>query len=127
MPKLKNQCPKNCRDRNQSFSWYSGKRYYHGIWGTPEAEKSYKQFIAKLLENPFLPLTDNKTGEVLISELAAGFLGCIESKTDRTDFLHFKRAIGFLIDIYGELSVNEFSPKKLKVCRKRCQNVHHLF
>jgi len=119
MPKLKNQLPKVCRDRNQAFSWNSGKRVYHGVWGTPEADKSYKRFIAALLESPTLPLQDNRTGDVLVSELVAGFMASIEPKADTTDISHFKRAIGFLIGIYGELSVNEFSPKKLKAVRSQ--------
>jgi integrase len=107
-----------CRDRNQAISWYNGKRIIHGVWDSHDAKKSYKRFIAALLENPILPLQNSKVGEVLVSELAAGFLGYLESqKTDKTDFLHFKRALGFLIETYGELTVNEFSPKKLKVCR----------
>jgi integrase len=72
-----------------------------------------------LLENPILPLQDNKTGEVLVSELVAGFVKHIEPRLDRTEFLHFKRAIGYLIEVYGELSVNEFSPKKLKTVRNQ--------
>jgi len=119
MPKLKNQYPKNCRDRNQAFSWYNGKRIYHGVWGTPEAKKSYDRFIAALLENPTLPLRDGKTGDVLVSELAAGFIDHVKTRLDRAEFLHFKRAIGFLVEIYGTLFVNEFSPKKLKVCRNQ--------
>ena len=112
--------PKMCRDRNQAFSWYKGERVYHGVWGSPEAEKNYKRFIAALLENPILPLRDSKTGSsALVSELAAGFLDNVESRTNRTDFLHFKTAIGYLIGIYGELSVDEFSPKKLKVVRNQ--------
>jgi len=119
MPKLKNQCPKNCRDRNQSFSWYKGKRVYHGVWGSPEADKSYKRFIAALLESPNLLLRDSKTGDVLVSELATDFLTAIEFQTNKADLWHFNRVIGFLVDIYGELSVNEFSPKKLKTVRKQ--------
>jgi len=119
MPKLKNQYPKNCQDKNQSFSWYHGKRIYHGVWGSPEAEKNYKRFIARLLENPVLPLQGGKTGDVIVSELAAGFLNYVEIQQDKTEFQHFKRAIGFLIEFYGELAVNEFLPKKLKVCRNQ--------
>ena len=119
MPKLKNQYPKNCRDRNQAFSWYNGRRIYHGVWGTPEAKKAYDRFIADMLENPTLLLRDGKVGDVLVSELATGFLTAIENQTDYTDLSHFKRVIGFLVDIYGELSVNEFSPKKLKEVRKQ--------
>jgi len=73
-----------------------------------------------LLENPVLPfLQDDKTGDVLVLELAAGFLNYVEIQQDKTEFQHFKRAVGFLIEIYGELAVNEFSPKKLKACRKQ--------
>jgi integrase len=119
MPKLKKQFPKMCRDRNQCFSWYNGKRIYHGKWGTPEADRNYKRFIARLLENPTLPLLDKKTDDVLVSELAAGFLDYIEHQQDKTEFSHFKRAIGYLIEFHGGLAVNEFSPKKLKVCRSQ--------
>jgi hypothetical protein len=52
MPKLLNQLPKKCRDRNQCFSWHKGKRIYQGVWGSHDAEKSYKRFIAALLESP---------------------------------------------------------------------------
>jgi integrase len=120
MPKTKNQYPKNCRDRNQAFSWYNGKRIYHGVWGSPEAEQSYKRFVAALLESPVVsPQTGGET-DVLVSELAAGFMGHIgNSQMDETSVDLFKRAIGYLIDVYGELAVNDFSPKKLKVCRSQ--------
>ena len=119
MPKLANRLPKKCRDRNQAFSWHNGKRIYHGLWGTPEADRNYKRFIAVLLENPVILLRDTDNGDILISELADGFLRSIESRTNRTEFLHFKNAIRYLVEVYGELTVNEFSPKKLKVCRNQ--------
>jgi integrase len=119
MPKLKNGMPKNCRDRNQAFSWHNGKRIYHGVWGSPEAEKSYKRFIAALLEGPNLALQDCKIGDVLVAELADGFLEHIEPQMDRTDYLHFKYAVAYLVELYGELVANDFSPKKLKVVRSQ--------
>jgi integrase len=64
-------------------------------------------------------LQEDKTGDILVSELAAGYVKYIESRLDRTEFLHFQRAIGFLVGIYGDIAVNEFSPKKLKVCRNQ--------
>ena len=118
MPKLKNQLPKMYRDRNQAISKYKGKRIYHGVWGTPEAEKSYKRFIAALLENPTLVPQNSGGGEVFVSELAAGFLVGIETRMDKTHAQHCARAIGYLVKIYGEFAVNEFSPKKLKAVRK---------
>ena len=120
MPKLKNRLPKVCRDRNQAFSWYNGKRFYHGVWGSPEAEKSYKRFIAALLESPTLPLQSVGGGEVFIAELADGYLDHIEkSQTDEKEYLHFKSAIAYLIELYGEFAVNEFSPKKLTTVRSQ--------
>ena len=115
MPKLKNRLPKMSRDRNQAFSKHNGKRYYHGKWGTPEAEKSYKRFIAALLENPVLPPQVGKDGgDVLISELATAFLAHIEESLnmDQTDLGHFRTAIGYLVEVYGGITVNEFSPQK---------------
>ena len=119
MPKLKNRFPKMCRDGEQCFSWHNKKRYYHGKWGSPEADKSYKRFIACLLENPTVPMLDGKSGDMLVAELATSFLTAIEPKTDYTDLSHFKRVIGFLVEIYGGLPVNEFSPKKLMVVRSQ--------
>jgi integrase len=120
MPKLKIQFPKMYRDRNQAISKHNGKRIYHGTWGTPEAEKSYKRFIAALLENPVIVLRRDETGDVLVSELADAFVEHVEnSRMDKTDVGHVKRATGYLVDVYGELAVNEFSPKKLKVCRSQ--------
>jgi len=117
MPKLTDRLPKKCRDRNQAFSWHNGKRIYHGVWGTPEADSAYKRFITALLENPVIPPRDNRTDDVLVSELADAFLVGNESRIGKTEFPNYKYAIGYLAEIYGELAVNEFSPKKLKVCR----------
>ena len=121
MPKLKNGMPKNCRDRNQAFSWYNGKRIYHGVWGSPEAEKSYKRFLTALIEKPTLPTQVGRgTGTlVLVSELADAFLDDLESRMGKADYLNFKYAAGYLIEVYGELDVNEFSPKKLKTARSQ--------
>ena len=119
MPRLTNRYPKNCRDRNQAFSWHNGKRFYHGVWGSPEAEKSYKRFIAALLDSPVVALRHDGDGSVLVSELAAGFLDGIESQMDKIHVQHFTRAVGFLVDVYGELAVNDFSPKKLKTVRNQ--------
>jgi len=122
MPKLKKQDPKNCRDRNQSFSWYNGKRIYHGVWGSPEARKNYRRFLDALEENPSLPLVLNGVGDVLVSELADGFLDAVKSgaiRMDKSHSQHFARAVGYLAELYGDFTVNDFSPKKLKAVRNQ--------
>ena len=122
MPKLKNQFPKLYRDRNQAISKYNGKRIYHGVWGTPEAEKSYRRFIAALTENRTLPLKTGVEGDVYIAELADAFLDDHESRMGKADYLNFKYAVAYLVEMYGEVAVNEFSPKKLKAVRSLMVN-----
>jgi len=60
MPKLTNRFLTMYRDKNTAVSKHKGQRIYHGVWGSPEADKSYKRFIATLLENPLLPLRIGK-------------------------------------------------------------------
>jgi hypothetical protein len=67
MPKLTDRLPKKCNDRGRAFSWHKGQRIYHGLWGSPEADQSYKRFIAALLENPALPLRMGKDSDVLVT------------------------------------------------------------
>ena len=127
MPKLNNinRLPKMCRDRNRAFSWYKGKRIYHGIWGTPEAKETYKQFLDRLRKNPTLTLPEVRdntedgdgTGNMLVSELADRFLKHHIPRLHRAHALHFKNAIGYLVELYGSMPVNEFSPKKLRIVR----------
>ena len=119
MPKLKDRLPKICNDRGRAFSWHNGKRVYHGVWKSAEAEKNYKRFKAALLESPTPRFGDGKNDDVLVVELAADFLGHFESRMDKSAIDMFKQCIGYLDEIYGELPVNEFSPKKLKVVRER--------
>jgi len=119
MPKLNTRLPRLCRDRKLAISWHNGKRIYHGVWGTPDATKNYKRFIAALLESPTLPLRMDKDTDVLVSELATAFLDTHEGKLHTSHVRHFKQAIGYLVEVYGELAVNEFSPKKLKVVREQ--------
>ena len=76
MPKLNmDKVPKQCNDRGRSFSWHDGKRVYHGVAGTPEANRNYNRFIHKLTEEPTLALPDVGTNirtiggtDVLVAE-----------------------------------------------------------
>jgi len=85
--------------------------------GDTRSREELKRFIAALEENPSLPLRIGGNSDVLISELAAGFLNGVESQIDKSHVTHFKLAVGYLVDIYGDMTVDEFSPKKLKTCR----------
>ena len=63
MPKLNvEKVPKQCNDRGRSFSWHNGKRIYHGIAGTPEANAHYRRFVNNLTKEPTQSLPDAETG-----------------------------------------------------------------
>ena len=55
----------------------------------------------------------------LVSELAADYLKYVTPRLDNSHILHFRYTIGYLIGTYGDIFVNEFSPKKLKTVRSR--------
>ena len=126
MPKLK-QLPKQCNDRGRAFAWHKGKRVYFGVAGTDEADRNYNQFIHSLTRAPTVSVPDASqrggsragTHSTLVSELAADYLKYVTPRLDNSHILHFKYTIGYLIGTYGDLFVNDFSPKKLKTVRSR--------
>jgi hypothetical protein len=62
MPKLNiEKVPKQCNDRGRSFSWHKGKRIYHGVAGTPEANTNYRRFVNNLTQEPSSPLPNVET------------------------------------------------------------------
>ena len=68
------------------------------------------------------PAESQKNGNAAsgtLTELTAGFLKHIAPRLDHSHLLHFRYTIGYLVGTYGELFVNDFSPKKLKNVRSR--------
>jgi hypothetical protein len=84
-----------------------------GIWGSPEAKTAYVRFVAELHAHTLNDGTAND-GDALVSELAANFLTDIESTKDKTKIHHFKTVIGYFVRTYGDIHVNDFSPKKIE-------------
>jgi hypothetical protein len=72
-------------------------------WGSLEAEKSYRRFIAALTEDRVLSIRTGGGEDVFVSELADAFLDSTEFQMDKTEYMHFKYAISYLVELYGEL------------------------
>jgi hypothetical protein len=138
MPKLNfngNRLPKMCDDRGRAFAWHNGKRHYLGVSGTPEADENYRRFKIALLENPTdsapvwkgkdnpmpdsSPPPDSEPGEMLVARLAVEFLKYHSPRLDKTDVKHFHTAIAFLVEMFGSMSANEISPKKMRSVRNQ--------
>jgi hypothetical protein len=118
MPNLQNQVPKMCNDRGRAYSKHNGQRIYHGVYGSQEAKQAYKRFIAALLENPTLPPV-RSSEDILVSELCNAFMQYHASRLHESHVVHFGLTIGFLVELYGDIAVDELSPKKLKTVRRQ--------
>jgi hypothetical protein len=120
MPKLKHKLPKLTRSGNYACVYYGGQRHRLGIWGSPEAKIAYTRFIAELQASPVtIGVTQQPGADVLIAELAAGYFKSIQDRMHPSHISHFKVTIGHLVEMYGDIPVNAFSPKKLKAVRNQ--------
>jgi len=118
MPKLKNEVPKLAKSGNYACVYHNGKRHRVGIWGSPEAKTAYARFVAELQASPVTFGVPHQTGSnVLVAELAACFFRNIQGRVHPAHISHFKVTIGYLVEIYGDIAADTFTPKKLKVVR----------
>ncbi|MDR0327106.1 MAG: site-specific integrase [Planctomycetaceae bacterium] len=113
MPKS-NKPPKYSKNGKYAVIYVNSKKIYLGLYGSPESRQEYARIVAEWDTTPTPP---SSAPDVSVSELAAGYLDYAQPRQDKIQFSHNKYAIGYLVNIYGSLAVNEFSPKKLKVVR----------
>ena|GEM_PF-510608 len=125
--------PKLCEDRGRFYIWLDRKRHYFAAKGRAEAEIKRKQFLANLWlgnsvipsraarNNPpdgYSPPQELGTGGMLIAELASEFLKYHTPRLSKNEGLNFKYAIGYLVELHGDMSVNDITPKKLRNVRE---------
>ena len=128
--------PKLCEDRGRFFVWLEGKRHYFSAKGRRDAEVKRKQFLANLwLGNAPAPSgagrgsplvqksgglsQDIRTGDMFVSELADEFIDHHTLRLSKTEVQNYKYAIGYLVETFGGLLVNEITPKKLRIVRSQ--------
>jgi len=121
MPKLINRNPKLGKNGKYAVVRYKGKTHRLGQHGTPEALQAYNRFCAELTSNPetFLMPREPKA-KTTLDEVAAAYLDYAENRffdTQYTHYEHYRVALGFAINLYGHLPVDELSPLKLKTIR----------
>jgi len=110
MPKLNvSKVPKQCNDRGRSYSWHEGKRVYHGVAGSPEANRNYLRFINDLTKEPPLsppPDAGASVGtaganNILVAELCDAFLKYAVKAKSQSDYSNYKTACGGLLRFAG--------------------------
>ena len=117
MPKLTNRPPKYSKFKNYAVTFHNGKRIYLGTYGSPESHTAYARFLAERRLNPGLVLPKGETA-VAVSELAVGFLDHAKATLAKPNYTHYRIAtMDFLVEFYGDISVDEFKPSCLKTVR----------
>ena len=111
-----NKPPKYSKNGKYAVVYIDRKKHYLGLYGTSESRQEYARVVAEWQTKPIVQHTESESN-VSVSELSAAFLDFSETRNDYTEHEHNKQAVCYLVNIYGTLTVNEFSPKKLKVVR----------
>ena len=99
--------PKLCEDRGRFYVWLDGKRHYFTARGRVDAEVKRKQFLANVwlgntVTQPKVgrgsslvkecgssPSLEVEDGDILVAELADGFLEHIEPQMDKSEYMLF--------------------------------------
>ena len=108
MPKLTNRNPKLGRNGIYAVVRYKGKTHRLGKHGTPEALKAYNRFCVELQTNPaFLVPKDER--DITLDEVAAAYLVYAKSRFGKTDYVHYRTALSFAVEVYGDQPADAFS------------------
>jgi len=107
----------------QAYTYYRGRRFYFGKFGTPDAGEGYRRFVAELLAQPSLDppaAGDGKPGTPLVMvELAAAYLefavGYYVKDGQPTGQQHMVRAaLKAVRGLYANLPITQFGPLSLR-------------
>jgi integrase len=127
MPRLVNRLPKysSHKPSGQAKVRFNGRTIYLGKYGSPESKEAYARFIAsipKLAEKSVL--TEPTPGAVLtVGECVLRFYQHAQVYYARDgiqtgEHITVRCALRPLVKRFGELSVRDFGPKKLKLVRE---------
>jgi integrase len=115
MPKTKRP-PKYCKIGKYAVVYYNGKPRYIGLYGSPESKTAYSRLVAELRSNPvFLPRGET---DITVEELAYAFLDHAKATLTSAGYTHYRiTVVDFLAKLYGDVPVDNFTPKCLKTVR----------
>ena len=116
MPKLKNKNPKLGKNGNYAVVRYNGKTHRLGKHGTPEALTAYHRFCVELQTNPaFLVPKDER--DITLDEVAAAYLEYAGRRFGKTEYGHYRTALSFAVEIYGDQPADAFSYQNMRIVR----------
>ena len=116
MPKLVNKNPKMGRNGNYAVVRYKGKTHRLGKHGTTAALIAYNRFCVEIQTNPaFLVPKDER--DITLDEVAAACLEYANRRFEKTEYEHYRTALSFAVEIYGDQPMDAFSYQNLRTVR----------
>lgn len=97
-----------------------GRDYYLGRHNSPESWKKYHQLLAQYAEQADEVLPVIRCDQTSVAELVAQYVEFASEhfRHNRDERYRIKAAITPLVELFGSLAVDEFSPRKLKEVRQ---------
>ena len=116
MPKLINRNPKLGKNGNYAVIRYKGKTHRLGKHGSPEALIAYNRFCVELQTNPVFLETKNGR-DITLDEMVAAYLDYANRRFGKTEYNHYRTALSFAVEIYGDQPADVFSYQNLRTVR----------
>ena len=116
MPKLVTKNPKLGKNGIYAVVRYKGKTHQLGKHGTPEALTAYNRFCVELQTNPAFLVPKNER-DITLDEVAAAYLEYANRRFGKTEYGHYRTALSFAVEIYGDQSADAFSYQNLRTVR----------
>src|SRR6056297_2790454 len=127
MPRLNRGVPKygHHKPSGQAVVKFADKAHYLGAYDSPESREKYDRLIAEYLacgRNPHL-INAEKQSVRTVASLLLAFIQHADSYYRKngeltTEFTAYKLVIRATLDLYRDLPVAEFGPRRLKAVRE---------
>ena len=117
--------PRHCHHTasGQGFVRLNGRMIYTGRWRSPEATRCYERLISEWLANGKQLAPETSEWELRVDKLVALYWKHAESYyrhegSHTRELENIRLAVRPLVELYGDLPVVDFGPRKLKALRE---------
>lgn len=119
------QIPRHCLHKasGQGFVRLNGRMIYTGKWRSPESNRCYERLISEWLANGRQLAPEISKWELCVDKLVALYWCHAESYyrhdgAPTRELENIRLALRPLVELYGDLPVVDFGPRKLKALRE---------
>jgi integrase len=112
---------------NQARVWWNGKDHYLGVYGTPEAQQRYGEFIKQIAgavpepeaSAPPAELLPLSNGDLALAYIVHAERYYVKNGQQTAEVDCIRSALKPLVDLFAESPAKDFGPLALKAVRQR--------